>query len=166
MSKQTKAEDTELSQLYRAGTKPKARSERFGPASHMRNLHGYHATPGSKLEQYLKPEFWSPLARNLRPLDRIEVTEELGAWTATLIVKSVGMDVDLALVSYTEIGGIGAVGAKAESPAGYRITFGGVHSRWSIYRGETLVIDGLPSEKAAEAWLENRTAQINPGAAA
>ena len=138
--------------------KPRARPERFERAESHRNLWSYFAVPGSTLDPHLAPSFWSHLVPRLRPLDRIELTEELGAWTALLLVRSVSSEVETVLLNYTAIGGISAVGSKPGFAPEYRITFGGIHSKWCIYQGEKLLIDGLPNERAAESWLEGHVA--------
>lgn len=172
MKKESKQEEvTELSELYQQPARlAQAKGERFGPASSQRNLWHYHAAAGSTVEQYLQPSFWRLLERRLRPLDRIEIVEELGEWFAEIIVKSIGPDgVEVGLIRHSVVGGAGPVGAKRPLTPGYRINFGGAFQKWCVFGGDRLLMSGFPTETAANGWMDDHiavSAKSNPGAAA
>lgn len=134
---------------------PTVESGRFGLAQHARNIFHYHAMAKSEIADYLVPAFWVPVAAKLSPLCRIEIVEETGQWIAEALVRSVGAEgVDLVLLSYVKIGGVSAIGSKAERQDGIRISYGGQFKRWGVFRDDQELISNLPTEQAAISWLE------------
>lgn len=134
---------------------PTVESGRFGLAQHARNIFHYHAIAESQIEDYLVPAFWVPVAAKLSPLCRIEIVEETGQWFSEVIVRSVGAEgVDLALLNYVKIGGVSAIGSKADWQDGMRISYGGQYKRWGVFRDTQELISNLPTEQAAISWLE------------
>ena len=132
-----------------------ANPERFGLAQHAFLRHHFWAKSGSQLSDHTVPIFWLPLVSKMNPLDRIEITEETGAWVATLLVKSVfGEGVDVMTLTYSDIGGIGKIGSKDPVRGDLRIEYGGSYKRWCVCRGDLELISKIPSEREANEWAE------------
>ncbi len=157
MSKAKQVEKDELSQAYTEPARiPRATPARLTGAEFARRRHYYHGTAGSPLEQYLQPTFWLSVARNIKPLDLIEVVGENGDFRAELIVRSVGdQSVDVALLSYVKFGLASAPGQKSPI-GGLRVVYGGSHSRWTDRDGtDRVLVEFLQDERTATQWAES-----------
>ena len=54
-----------------------------------RTVHAAQPEPGTTLDEMLKPEYWSHIAKTLKQGDRIEVQDSGHSWFAELYVRSV-----------------------------------------------------------------------------
>jgi hypothetical protein len=132
---------------------------RFGNSEHKRTIWDVDSAAGDGLVNYMNPAYWSNIARNLRPKDRIEVTCEDNSHFCELYVFEAGMNwVKVGLLRFEEFGQNAAQhGLTNQGTPEYKITFGGNLHKWRVIRtsdGECLTKNQpLATEKAAEDWL-------------
>lgn len=119
-----------------------------------RNVHRVIAVAGTTLEQILKPEYWSHVAKNrLRIYDLIEVLIEDGSAYYEFLVVSVGRtEAHVALKSQMDLH---KVSQGVLTPSDYSIKWSGPHTKHRVLRGTDVVKDGFESKEHAEQWLQN-----------
>jgi hypothetical protein len=130
-------------------------SKRFGNAEHKRTVWDADAAKGDTLADLMRPDYWSHVARNLRPKDRIEVVCEDNSYFAELYVIDAGTNwANVSLLRYEVFAENEANHGVAKDPE-YKISHGGNYHKWRVTRlsdGEVLKSQ-LPTEKAAQDWL-------------
>lgn len=133
--------------------------ERFGPAETLRNIHFHVAISGTTIEQLLTPAYWQRVAVDVRPLDRIEITTDDGAYFAELIVLDASPTDGLRLAPLRGIelhGQVGPTGSIPRNTAGLHVQYRGPHLRWCVIRQDgELLKDRFETERAAHQWLAN-----------
>lgn len=110
---------------------------------------------GDALEDVLTPEYWSHVARRLKPGDKIEVTHEAGGYWALLMVRSVGtVDAGVAVLLAKKFDD----GFSIEDlPTGYEIKWAGPKAMFRIIRNsdKEVVADKFDSKAKAARWMQN-----------
>lgn len=113
-----------------------------------------NAEEGTKVEDILKPSYWSLIAAELEPFDRVEVRLESGEWTADLIVKQSGRNwatVHLIAVHQLEQEVLPA------TPAEYEVLYKGPQLLHCIIRKSDSAVmqSALRTKAEALAWIDN-----------
>lgn len=70
--------------------KSKLKESQCTYAEELRNIHAVTPPAGTEFDVLLEPDYWSHVARRMRPLDRIEAMPEDGSWWAELLVIHTG----------------------------------------------------------------------------
>ncbi len=111
---------------------------------------------GLKLEDALKPEFWSLISNRLIQHDEVRARAEDGSWIAYLIVVECGrgfakMQVDR-VVTLDEID---PMATQANLESGFEIIWRGVHHKFAVRRkrDKTIMKEGFQTKAAAQQWL-------------
>ena len=109
---------------------------------------------GTTLEEMNRPGYWANVAKQLKPLDRIEVRPADGTWWAELLVRAVEPFSVLMMVMRTADLSTGSTGEVSEIPDGYEVRHRGANG-WSVIREEDRIVltEKQPSREQAEAWL-------------
>lgn len=125
----------------------------------------FRATPaaGTEIEDMLKPEYWTHVARNFNPHDIIEVVPEDGAFYARLIVlNSAKLWAKMYKLEYVELS---AAAAKANPPVSNNLEakFAGPVAKWRAVNKETgaaVATDSFQTRDEAEAWIEKHSKEM------
>lgn len=119
----------------------------------------HHTVPADMpFEEMLKPDFWTHVARNLRPHHRIVVDCEDGSWTATLFVRAAGrLSASVAVLSRTVFEDAPALPA---AETGYTVSWGGPSQKHRVVRksDSEIVRHGFDTKEQAAAWIKNHQA--------
>lgn len=114
----------------------------------------WHATPepGITLEEMMKPEWWTHVARMLKKGDHIEVTSEDGEWFAELLVRST---TDKGVCVFA----LRSVVFSEDKPAAADAIFEVKHrggAGWSVVRrsDKVVVYEKGATRADAEAWVK------------
>lgn len=132
---------------------------RFGNSEHKRTIWDVDSAAGDTLADYMRPAYWSNIARNLRAKDRIEVTCEDNSHFCELYVFDAGNNwVKVGLLRFEEFGQNAAEqGLTAQGTPEYKIAFGGNLHKWRVIRTAdgVCITKDMPflTEKAAQDWL-------------
>lgn len=105
-------------------------------------------------EDLKDPAFWSHMASNFKPYDRIEVRADDGSWIAECRVLM--CERTWAKVAVLHVHKLSSV-SSAKAPSKYRVEFKGPHRKWSVIRGSDgeYVKDGLNTKDDADTWLRD-----------
>lgn len=123
-------------------------------SEHVYSVYSHHLNEGETLETALEPNFWSHVAKQLRPGDRIELTSYDASWLATLYVQAVSrIEAVVAVLSKTDLGAP-AMPKGEVSP--YEVAFRGPR-KWSIVHAETREVlkEDIETKQAADTYLKN-----------
>ena len=116
----------------------------------------YHVPEfGVALDDLLAPSYWTHVAKDLRPGNRIEVLSPIGDWWAMLIVRNVTrIEAAVSVLDHVQLEEAPAA-ATPDQP--YRIQWRGPSAKWGIVRNADggVVTDGMASREMAEQWLKN-----------
>lgn len=131
--------------------------QQIKPAEFIRTVHTATPEPGTNLEDMLKPEYWTHVAKGLRKGDHIEVVAADGAWFAELFVRSVTDNA----VTVAVLRQVAFDPPKQPAVAGEPFTVkhrGG--AGWSVIRNvdKAVVFEKGATREEAEAWLDEQTA--------
>lgn len=100
--------------------------------------------------------YFQHVARDLRRGDVIEVFPKDGTWYAELLVRSVGkVEALTAAITVLEF-------SSADVSSGledFKVTHRG-RAKWSVLQGSTVMVQGLETREAAEAWVRDYTPEI------
>ena len=117
------------------------------------------------LDAFLRPETYTHVARKLRKGDHVEVLAADGSWWAELLVRSVdGLDVRVGLLISKEFDP-----AESLTASDYLVEWAGHVGKGRVIRigDKRVMVEGLPSKAAAQAWLDERcTPEVEPQKAA
>lgn len=123
-------------------------------ADQARNIHVVTPEAGTPIEVVLSPDYWSTVAMNMTPWDRIEVRAEDGAYYAELLVLS--CDRNWAKVkllskhSLTAEDTIPDPGVQTH----HQIKWRGPHHKWSVVRNsDNAVLKDKMEKGEANTWL-------------
>lgn len=113
-----------------------------------------HAEAGTTIADVLEPQFWSHMAAQMQPYDRIEVLLETGEWILELVALGVGRN--WAQVHVLQKYDLEQRSETAPVAARHRVEWkaGKKHCVIRIADG-ALVQDGFPSKEEAQVWLAN-----------
>ena len=121
---------------------------------------------GTTIETVLKPEYWSHVAKSLKPWHRIEVRDPGFGWIAYLRVKDAG-----AQWANVHLEGIVELARKAapavpplEMPdtSDFEIKWRGPVARWSIIRvvDKVTMVENIKHKDEAIVWLRSYLAKV------
>lgn len=126
------------------------------PVEH--NVVVYHHTPefGLNIEDMVKPDYWSHVAKQLRIGHRIEVMAADGAYWAMLIVRAVGRtEAVVQALQHVELGSPAEKIKGDDNP--YEVKWRGPTKKFGVVRksDNEVVRDEFPVREDAERWLKN-----------
>lgn len=126
-------------------------------AEYERNVFVIAIPPGVPLKSVLRPDFWTHVAKQLKPYARIECRAQDNKWIADLMVASVGNQMaTMWLLNYVDLE---AQGKDDEPVAEYTVSFA-PRQRWRVIRtsDNTVVHKDEATEESARAWIAQQTA--------
>lgn len=109
------------------------------------------AAEGTTLEDLLKPQAWSHVAKSLHRGCRLDVTAADGSWYAELLVRGLsGLDIHIGVLRETVFDK-----PKAKDLGDYEIKYINPQIRYRVIRvvDKAIMAEGLISKEAAEAWV-------------
>lgn len=118
-----------------------------------------NAPEGCTPDDIKKQDFWSLMAYQMKPYDRVEVRADDGSWLAELVV--VGCGRNWAKVSVLNHYKLADAGKEMKGDAEFRIDFKGPQRKWCVIRNsdDEYIRDKLGSkEEAMAAMKEQETA--------
>lgn len=140
---------------------------RFKPAEHYNNYWAAALAAEHSLDDALKPEFWSHVARVFKPGDLVRIIPEKGDFYANVIVLATGRAfAKVKLVDYVPLLP-GAEGYEeqdvAEAEAGepdlldLEVAYKGPHLKHCVIRksDKTILKDGISAKVDAEQWMRD-----------
>lgn len=134
------------------------RPVRLKQADYQRNIWTSTPDAGVPLEDVLKPEFWSHIARKLRIGDRIEIVPEDTAYFAELYVADVGMNrVTMKVLRNVPFNGEGSEDTDNlkgdDNDSDYYIKWRGNNKRFCIMRksDDVTMKEGIQTKEEARA---------------
>lgn len=129
--------------------------QRIGLAESMRQDWVVNANEGTEVSDVLEPAYWSHVAAQMQPYDRVDVRLETGEWLLELIVMSVGRNwAQMHLCAKHDLQPItdtlpGAIKHKVE--------WKGPQRKFAVIRtaDSACIHDGFASRDEANAYLSN-----------
>jgi hypothetical protein len=140
---------------------------RFRAAEYTRTI--WQATPeyGTPFEEVLKPGYWSHIAAQVKPWDRIEIKPEDASYFAELIVlvpDKVSVTVGLL---YQVVFDEQVIATPPDQTVGFEVKWRGPISKWAALDPKGNVKqDKFESKELAEAWLKEHLSTTKPAARA
>ncbi len=136
----------------------------FKLAEYERHIFTIQPEPGVTVEDIVKPEYWSNVAKNLTQGALIEARAKDGAYFAQLYVANVDKrglvpqirvvllqkyDLNAALVKATK---------TAKETGTYKVVWRGDNAKHTVtlVASNEVIKDGFPSKKDAEDWIEQK----------
>jgi hypothetical protein len=125
------------------------------PAEASWRTHGVLVEAGTEPGAILQPSFWGNVAGRLRPLDRIEVMDDAGAWLCVLLVRAVGPAE--AVVAELWRREFAPAAMLEQAPAAFEVRWVGHRNRWAVLRAadKSIVREGLQSREEAEEYIRS-----------
>lgn len=126
---------------------------RVQSAEHGRNIWLVTAESSEHPEDFLQAEFYGHVAKDFRPMDRIEIITDDGQYWAELIVLT--CDRTWAKVHLLREVKLQAVEQSADDGA-YLVRYRGNHLKWCVIRAsdKSAIREGEADKASAIAWLE------------
>lgn len=126
----------------------------FRQAEFSRNIWSAVPQAGTTKEDVLKPEFWMHVQRQLKIGDRVEVSPESGEWLLELLVRAVSANGPVFHTLHAHVFNATDLPASAD----YEVKFGG-GAKWRVIRkaDRHVLVEGLQTREAAEAWLASNS---------
>jgi hypothetical protein len=141
--------------------KPAVKSERIlnpqrmGLAEHLRQQWMVNAEEGTTVEDVLDPQYWSHMAAQLQPYDRIDVLLETGEWLLELLVINRGRNwAQIHLLHKYDLEQRSETMPAAQK---HRIEWKGPQRKHAVIRiaDSQVIQDGFSSKLEAGVWLAN-----------
>jgi hypothetical protein len=141
--------------------KPAVKSERIlnpqrmGLAEHLRQQWMVNAEEGTTVEDVLDPQYWSHMAAQLQPYDRIDVLLETGEWLLELLVINRGRNwAQVHLLHKYDLEQRSEIMPAAQK---HRIEWKGPQRKHAVIRiaDSQVIQDGFSSKLEAGVWLAN-----------
>jgi len=123
-------------------------------AASMRNIWDVVPESGVTIADLKRPQYWSHVAADLRPGDRIEVRAEEGNYFAELYVLDAGANyAKVAVLRECELEVVEP--GNDGLPAGFSVLWSGPHTKWRVLRDEDKKVlkDGFQQKTDAFTWL-------------
>lgn len=141
---------------------------RFGHAEHVRNhwVATVEVGPnGADPSDFLKPEYWSLIAKSLQPYDLIEVRADDGSYWGEFLVRQ--CDRNWAKVHPLREHKFGAEEKVAADQGDFEVVWKGPHKKWCVIRrnDSSMVHEGEQEKLGAITWLEGYAKQVGQKAA-
>lgn len=131
---------------------------RMKEAEFIRTVYVIDCHEGTEQDDLLIPAYWSHVAKQLKPFDRIEARADNGEWVAELMVIKTGTnEAHVALLNVYDINKL-----AGESPAipsdDYSVEWKGPHKKFCVIRkaDSAMVHEGAQTKPEAFQWLANR----------
>lgn len=137
--------------LKKRGNKQK--TIHFKPAEYERNIFRAVTGAGVNIVELLDPAYWRDVAVNLKPLDRIEINPEDGAyWAEVLVLSCSRTEAIVQTLRYVELDQRRV--ARNET-SGYRVEWGGPVAKNRVIRlkDNRVLQDGFDLPEQAHTWL-------------
>lgn len=137
------------------GRSPKLAVADFGLAEHILTQHVVKAEAGLTLDDVMRPQYWSHVAAQLKPMSLIHVYSKDGSFYALLTVRHCTRIE--AIVEPVLVKEFKALERLAQSEGREFITrYGSAASGWQVLRAadKQLVKDGFDTERQAQEWLD------------
>lgn len=127
-------------------------ADRVQLAEYQRNDWVANAPEGATPEDLKDPQFWSIMAFQFKPYDRIEVRADDGTWLAECLVKQA--ERNYAIVAVLVVHHLDAAPAK-DVGSEFDIVFKGPQNKWCVIResDKEVIKKELPTRDAAQTWL-------------
>lgn len=134
-------------------------------AEHGRNVWLVTAESSEHPQDFLKPEFYAHVAKDMRPFDHVEVRTDDGLYWALLLVLTA--DKTWAKVEPLIEKRLQPVNHEQAVDTGYVVEFKGPNRKWSVIRkmDKSAVSEGHADRPSAEAWLGQHLRTIGRKAA-
>lgn len=141
--------------------KPAAKSQRIlnpqrmGLAEHLRQQWMVNAEEGTTVEDVLDPQYWSHMAAQLQPYDRVDVLLETGDWLMELLVINRGRN--WAQVHVLHKYDLEQRSETMPAAQKHRIEWKGPKHKHAVIRlaDSQMIQDGFSSREEAGVWLAN-----------
>lgn len=126
---------------------------RMQMAEHGRNVWFITAESSEHPEDFLEPEFYSHVAKDLAPMDRIEICTDDGQYWAELLVLT--SDRTWAKVQLLREVKLATVEQQADDGT-YVVRYLGKHRKWCVIRAsdKSALREGELDKASAIAWVE------------
>jgi hypothetical protein len=135
-------------------TERRALKERLQLAEFARAHFVFTASVGTTVEHLRTPAFWAKVADKFKPFDRLEVRCEDGSYFCEFLIRHASADgVELEPLSGAYLGDVGVVGKLEPLAAGLRVSYEGLHKKWTAWSGTAVLRDGFATEADARLWL-------------
>jgi hypothetical protein len=132
---------------------------RIRPAEYDRTIFATVPEIGTTLDDMLAPEYWSHVAKNLKPGSRIEVTAEDGSWFAELYVRRSSANAALVAVlrHHDFVGKVVATDPAVEH-ADFTVKHRG-GAGWSVVRNsdKAIMFEKGETRDQAEKWIAEQS---------
>jgi hypothetical protein len=133
---------------------PKVHPSYFFEASNRRNVWATVVAHGAPYDALLKPEYWTHVAKRLRPGDLIEATAEDGSYFAQFFVVSVAPNAAAVVeISKTDLQAI----ELPDATSGFEVKWSGPVLKFTVTRlaDNVRVATGLDTKQAATEAMGN-----------
>lgn len=139
-------------------------SGRMKLAEHARQAHVVTIPQGVSLETALEPAFWSHVAQQVRPRDRIELWAEDRAWFADAVVVSASrLAVTLMVLAKVSLDAAPPALPASVANSNFHIDYGGGVDLWRVIRNaDSMVMASGMSQAEAERWMADHVAAVAP----
>lgn len=113
-----------------------------------------NAPEGATIEDCQQPGFWSLMAAQMKPYDRVEVRADDGTWIAEFLV--LGCDRTWARVHPLGNYKLTTVDVSQSESQKYEMRWRGPQHKWSVVRlaDQVAVKEGCETKEAAAAWMK------------
>jgi len=107
---------------------------------------------GTTIEEVKEPSFWVHVQKELRVGAHIEVSPESGEWLVEFIVRATP---STGPVLYPLQKHVFNAPSDKTTNGGYEVKYAGGNAKWRVLRKSDnhVLVDGLGTRDAAEAWL-------------
>jgi hypothetical protein len=139
---------TEKKPTIAAGRKP----VRLAEGDHIRHVWVISVAPDVTLDVVRQPEFWSHVAANLSPCDRIEVMPEDMSWFAELMV----LEADRVWAKTAVMRFVELAGADVDvTGSGFKVEYKGPEKKHCVIResDKQILQEGIAKKADAQAWI-------------
>lgn len=122
-------------------------------AEHARQDWVATAEEGTLIEDVLNPQYWSHMASQMQPMDRIDVRIDTTEWLLELLVLQVGRNWARCAVLHRH--DLAPVGDGDVVPSGFEVKWGGPVNKWRVIRlaDREPLTSGHANREAAADWL-------------
>lgn len=126
---------------------------RLGLAEYKRNTWCVYPENGVTFEEVMNPDFWSHVAKQMKPGDRVEVWAEDGTWWAELLVRDTrALAVLMGVISKIDFKSAREPKKNAKPP--YYVDWKGPHRKFAVVRDadNEVIKDGFAVKDDAELY--------------
>lgn len=127
---------------------------RMGLAEYHRSEWVANAPEGVTVEDITEPGFWSLMASQMSPYDRVEVRADDGTWVAECLVT--GCDRTWAKVHVLAVHKLSSADVSQTQSAKYLTKYRGPQNKWSVIRqaDQVAIKEGCQTQDEAIAWMK------------